>query len=688
MATAGPSKYRFVTDQARLAQNSHLADSARQSSPHRIRLRSPSTCQSPTGIPKPSLEPPSRHRRYSRTSSVSSSKSSSGPSRSRSADSSPVSSVQEVSITEAEAKESAPELPKAPEHFTRAFSIPKTLFEIYETSQEWHFGLAPMQNVQALGTELNQANFERQKAEQQVRDLTQRLSSVAEPGLKIHSSESDRKCSEVARVTPSKLRKERDARLMELIENKGNMPLEERFEELVGWSQRVEADIDAAQDRNTFLDDLLGKAGRDKSKLQGETLLLKANKEKLEKQLEQTRKLTTMAHNDQTAAAPSAKPLRSLASQNDQENRLAELQRENERPRQENNEMRNALKQPQSQDSPEEEPESQLKDATPEEAQESREERFDRELDACVVQKASVQGSSSQTEASKGKEIACRTTVAHNDQRSMTLGIWPPQPLASNISQENSIARLQWENERLRKENQRLRNALEQHQNENSRPEGPETQHSNVSSEEAQVRNADPRAEIQDTDVEMGGVTAGQDSAAQLNIEAPVVPTIPPETSEAGEILRFNLQRFLSSINRDPISSSDDAGRRRDSRRHERRRQLERWRLEQEEEARQQQRERSDREEDARRDQQRRLRRERETQRTCKHHKQSLKTMRTILKEFPDQDVVPHPFRSRIGSFKTPQGNTLISVAAAKCLAIYSNDPIITLDVFCDAPSR
>ena len=66
--------------------------------------------------------------------------------------------------------------------------------------------------------------------------------------------------------------------------------------------------------------------------------------------------------------------------------------------------------------------------------QESREERLDWELDVCDIQKASVQGSSSQTEASKGKEIACPTTVAHNGQRSMTLGIWPPQPPKSKAS--------------------------------------------------------------------------------------------------------------------------------------------------------------------------------------------------------------------------------------------------------------
>ncbi|EWG54979.1 hypothetical protein FVEG_17439 [Fusarium verticillioides 7600] len=323
--------------------------------------------------------------------------------------------------------------------------------------------------------------------------------------------------------------------------------------------------------------------------------------------------------------------------------------------------------------------------------QESREERLDWELDVCDIQKASVQGSSSQTEASKGKEIACPTTVAHNGQRSMTLGIWPPQPLASNISQENSIVRLQWENERLRKENQRLRNALEQHQNENSRPEGPESQNSNASSEEAQVSNTDNRAEIQDADVEMRGITVGQVSAAQLNIEALVVPAIPPETSEAGEILQFNLQRFLSSINRDRIASSDDAKRRRDSQRHERRRQREQWRIERDEEARQQQRERSQREEDARRHQQRRLRRERETQRTHKHHKQSLKTVTPTSRDFPDPDTAPHPFRFLIGSFRAPPCTTLtpVAVAVAKYLAMNNDDTVIMLiSVFRHTQSR
>ncbi|KAF5688800.1 hypothetical protein FCIRC_1706 [Fusarium circinatum] len=369
MATTGQSEYRSVTDQIRLAQNSHSADSASQPSPLQMSLRRPSKCQPPTAIPKPSLEKPSSRRRYSRTSSVSSLKSSSGPSRSWSPDSSPVSSVREVSITDAEVKEPEPNLPKAPEHFTRAFSIPKTLFDIYETSREWHFGFTPMQNVHALKMELNEANLKREKAEQQVRDLTQRLSSVAEPGPKIQSSESERKCSEGANVTPSKLRKERDARLKELIEKKGKIPLKKRFEELVGWCQKIEADIDAAQDRNMLLFDELGEASKDITRLKNEKLLLESNKEKLKKQLEQSRKQTTVANDDQTSAIPISKPPQPLAPQNDQENRLGELQRENERLRLENDVMRNGLEQPQSQDSPPEEPETQLNDVTPEVAQ-------------------------------------------------------------------------------------------------------------------------------------------------------------------------------------------------------------------------------------------------------------------------------------------------------------------------------
>ncbi|KAF5980158.1 hypothetical protein FCOIX_4952 [Fusarium coicis] len=482
MATAGPSKYRLVTDQAPSAQNSHLADSARQSLPHSIRLGSPSTCQSPTWIPKPSLEPPSRRRRYSRTSSVSSSKSSSGPSRSCSPDSSSASSVQEVSIAEEEVKEPEPDLPKAPEHFKRAFSVPKALFDIYETSREWHFGFAPMQNVYALVMALHQANPERENAEQQVRDLTQRLGSVAEPGPEIQPSE--REFSERENVTPAKLRRKRCARRKELIENPGNIPLKKRFEKLAGWSEEVEADIDAAQDRNTLLFDQLGEAGKDIKRLEDETLSLKDNKEKLEKQLEQSRKESTMADDLRTSPVPGVRLLPDPASQIVQENRIAELQREIERLRQENDEIRNALEQPQSQDSPSEKLEEQINDATP---------------------------------------------------------------------------------------------------------------------EEAQLRSADAGIEVPTTDVEMGGITTGQDSTAPQDIETPAIPVAPPEAPEAEKTVVLYPQRLLNSVNRHPRASSDKARRGQDSRRRRRRREQQRRLEREEEEAQQRQQRRSEREGDARR---------------------------------------------------------------------------------------
>ncbi|KAF4436004.1 hypothetical protein FACUT_6775 [Fusarium acutatum] len=562
MAAAGPSGCRLATGRAESTQNSHSADSARQLSPPRIPLRSRSPCESFTKIPKPSSRLSSSHRRHSYSSLVHSSKSSSGPSRSGSPTSSPASSVQEDSITDEEIKEPEPDLTKAPEHFKTVFSVPKALFHIDEDCRQWHFSFAPMQDVHVLVMELNEANLKPEKAEQQVRDLTQGSSSVAEPGPKIQPSERERKCPEVEKVTPAKLRRKRCERRRQLIENPNKMPLDERFEELAKWSEDVEADIDAAQGRNTVLFDDLGKASQDISRLTDEKLSLKTSKEKLEKQLEESRKHTTIADDDQTSAVPSARPLQPLASQNDQENRLAELQRENERLRQENDEMRNALEQPQSQNSPPEEPESQINEATP---------------------------------------------------------------------------------------------------------------------EEAQLRSADAGVEVPSADVEMGGITTGQDSTAPKDIEAPVMPVTPPAAPEAEETLVLNPQLLLSSINRDSKSRSDNVRRRRESRRHEQGRRREQKRLEREK-AQQQQKRRSEKGEDARR-----LR---------KHHRKSPKTATTISKEFPDSDAIPHPFRSRIGSFKAPRYNIFTGVTVPKPRAVYSDElssllitAIITLCVF-DAPSR
>ncbi|KAI3579917.1 hypothetical protein IWW34DRAFT_819144 [Fusarium oxysporum f. sp. albedinis] len=430
MATAGPSGYRLVCDHAEPTQSSHSSNSARQPTSCRTPLRSPSPCESLTGIPKPE----SSYRRYSHTSLVFSSTTPSEPSRSCSPDSSPASSVKEASITGEDVKEPEPDLPKAPEHFTRAFSVPKALFQIYETYQGWHFSFAPTQNVHALVMELNSTKLQRDKAEQQVRDLTERLSSGTEPGLKIQPSEREERSSEVAKLPASKptFLTEPDPRQREIIENKENKPLGERFKDLVDWSYI----------RNTVLDDELDKAGKDIRKLEAK-------------------------------------------------------------------------------------------------------------------------------ESSKGEGVACQTTMVHDDQSSMTLGTEPLQPPASQITQQNRLTELQQENERLRQENDEMRNALEQHQNEDSPPEGLESQALEAHSGEAQMRSADPRVEDQGGDVEMGGITTGQDSTAPQDTETPAMPVTAPVTSETEVILGFDPQRHLNSIYRASRTNSDDARRRRDRRRRE-----------------------------------------------------------------------------------------------------------------------
>ncbi|KAF4959438.1 hypothetical protein FGADI_1659 [Fusarium gaditjirri] len=161
-------------------------------------------------------------------------------------------------------------------------------------------------------------------------------------------------------------------------------------------------------------------------------------------------------------------------------------------------------------------------------------------------------------------------------------------------------------------EDTEMRSALEQPQNEYGPSEELESHVSDTNPEEAQTRNEDPGVEVQDAEVEMGGITTGQDPAAPQEIETSVIPATRPETSEAEEILRITVPRPLINLNRDSRTSSDDARRRRDSRRRKRRQQR---RLEPEEER-------------ARRRQQRRLERVRESQRTRDHHGRSPKVYR------------------------------------------------------------
>jgi len=130
--------------------------------------------------------------------------------------------------------------------------------------------------------ELNETTLQRDKAEQQVRDLTERLSSGTEPGLKIQPSEREERSSEVAKLPASKpaFLTEPDPRQREIIENKENKPLEERFKDLVDWSYIVQGDWAAAQKRNTVLDDELDKAGKDIRKLEAKESVLENDKKK------------------------------------------------------------------------------------------------------------------------------------------------------------------------------------------------------------------------------------------------------------------------------------------------------------------------------------------------------------------------------------------------------------------------
>ncbi|KAM0080461.1 hypothetical protein ACKRZS_007389 [Fusarium odoratissimum] len=405
---------------------------------------------------------PSKLRSVSdQTSSVFSSKS---PSRSSSPGSTLASSVKEASITSGEVKEPEPDLPKALEDFSRVLSVPKALFHMYETYREWHFSFAPTQNLDALSMKLNEEKVLREKAEQQVRDLTQRLSSGVEPGPEIQPSEREPEGPEAEKVPALKRLsiKERDERRRELIENKENKPLEERFEALVDWSDQVQEDYLAAQDRNTLFFDDLGKASKKISKLKAKKKVLQADRARLENNLEQSRKQTASGRDS---------PLR--------------------------------------------------------------------------------------TEGTKGKGVARQTTIAHDDESSMALSADPPKPPASQIDQENRLAELQRENERLRQENDEMRNTLEQPQNEDGQPDRPESHFNDANPEEIQIRSANPGVDVQGGLVEIGGITTGQD------IVAPVMPVTPPATSETEVTLRFDPQRLLNNINRDSRSNSDDARRRR-----------------------------------------------------------------------------------------------------------------------------
>ncbi|KAH7224336.1 uncharacterized protein BKA55DRAFT_584472 [Fusarium redolens] len=356
MATVGPSELRSVSNHAESAQSSRSPDpptqsrSCRTASPNSLRGLSSGQCL--TRIQSPGRS----NGRYSHTSSVFSPKS---PSRASSPDSSLASPVKEPSATGVEAKELQPDLPKAPQHFSRVFSIPKALFEMHDSYREWHFSIAPKQNVQMLLMDLNEETSQREKAEQQVRYLTERLSSGAEPGPKIQPSVRQQRGSEVEKHSASKplFFKERDPRRRGLIENKENKSLEERFKLLVDWSDQVQEDNDVTQDGNKLLHDLLDEASKEIRELKAKEKVLEGDKARLEKQLEQSRNQRASRRDSYTQTEGAYHEW------------IAELQRGSDRLGQENTEMRSALEQPQDEDSPSEEQESQAMKAQTKEEQ-------------------------------------------------------------------------------------------------------------------------------------------------------------------------------------------------------------------------------------------------------------------------------------------------------------------------------
>jgi DNA repair exonuclease SbcCD ATPase subunit len=205
---------------------------------------------------------------------------------------------------------------------------------MYETYREWHFSFAPKRNVQVLLMHLDEEKSRREKTEQQVRDLVECLSSGAQPGTEIQPPRQERK-----------------------VYNKEKKSLEEMYEEKRALSDELQQDLQASQANNFQLDNILHQSGKDSRALQAIIRELESEQERLEKQLEKCRNQkvsrrdsytqtevvndegiasqTTMANDDQSLVISRANPMPPPTSQSGQEDKIAELQRENDRLRQE-----------------------------------------------------------------------------------------------------------------------------------------------------------------------------------------------------------------------------------------------------------------------------------------------------------------------------------------------------------------
>ncbi|CVL07450.1 uncharacterized protein FMAN_14368 [Fusarium mangiferae] len=508
-----PGRSRFVTRPTRPGAQSSSGSSSKRpnsssSSRHSTSLTTP-----------PSLEPSPRVRRIS-----SNQPSNSQLSRPRSRSPAPDDgAVSETSSPDIHGKHKEPDLEPSQrtQNLSPIFSLPKELFYVRESGQSYEFGLSSGHDILTLKLRLAEEIRMRCQVQHQLDELDALLTKVSE-----HYDEAQSRANDLeqrlnaaleGQATQQAANQFEAASMLPNVRPKPANPKEFTPENYIWVTQQWER----VAEENLRLDNCLHIAGIQKHQLEREIIRLSQEVENYQK--------PNIGH---------GKSMIDAAQQTEEEEptRMTAVATQTEFGDQKDTE--NGPIEPEYQVVPLKQPRTVTTDAAvqaveqPDEhmlsnelsgqitkasevlevkIQEFGEERLDRKIEVCVKQEDSGQGSSSQTKASKGKGIARETTMAQNEQSSMTRDFELLQPLASNIPQGNGFAGLQYENERLRRENERLRrendemrNTLEQHQIEDSRPEGPESHHSHASPEETQVWNTNPGAEVEDADVEMG----------------------------------------------------------------------------------------------------------------------------------------------------------------------------------------
>ncbi|KAF9768618.1 hypothetical protein IL306_014040 [Fusarium sp. DS 682] len=203
--------------------------------------------------------------------------------------------------------------------------------------------------------------------------------------------------------------------------------------------------------------------------------------------------------------------------------------------------------------------------------------RLEKLLETRSNQRTTRQDSSTQTVGTQDEGLACQSTVAHGAQASVRLRAGLPESPTSQSGQDGGIAKPHEEIDRLRQENIETKCAVEQAQKQDNLTLASELQVIEILPEENKIECLPHEAEIQSTDVEMGGTTTAQDSTtpredATTENEAVTVPE-PMETSESTYVIRINLRQVLNDLDRGLATQSDEEREKRDERRRERRRQ-------------------------------------------------------------------------------------------------------------------